>query len=98
MNASDFMLVVDLHEKMYGHRPAVNTVSRWITTGRKVRGVRRTLRIARIGNRPHTTAEWLRAFKEDELPPLAEIDRGPTNKQLQRAQQAAESFLAAEGV
>lgn len=89
--------VADLHKKMYGHRPCRGSVSRWLNVGRKVRGQIRFLRVVRINNRPYTTPEWLAAFKEDGAEPVT-VERGPTTAQLEKAQSAAEQFLAAEGI
>lgn len=90
--------VAELHEKMYGHRPGRNTISRWLMVGKKTRGETKTLRVARVNRRLYTTEAWLRAFVEEELDAPALVDRGPTTAQLQKAQSAAEQFLAAEGI
>jgi hypothetical protein len=95
---SEFGLVKELLKSIYGVNTASNTISRWVHAGRKVRGEVRTLRVARINGKLYTKPEWLRAFLEEELEAPSAVERGPTTKQLQRAQTEAEKFLASEGI
>lgn len=98
MIKSDFGTVKDIHEQLYGHRPCTGTVCRWTRVGRKVRGQVRKLRVAKVNGIPHTRAEWLREFIEEHNEPAPASERGPTAKQLERSQAAAEAFLTAEKI
>lgn len=54
--------IADLHEEMFGHRPHVNTIRRWIRGENLRRGQTQALRVVRVGRAKLTTREWLEEF------------------------------------
>jgi hypothetical protein len=90
--------VTKLHEEIYGRTITTSTRWRWEKKGRIVNGKVRTLRTVRVGGRTCTTPEWLREFLETHNDPMPASERGPTAKQLERSQAAAEAFLTAEKI
>ncbi|MFN7841280.1 MAG: hypothetical protein ACK5N9_06095 [Pirellula sp.] len=90
--------VAELHCELYGVRVCKQTVSRWRNYGRRIGGRLKTLRTVVIGGQTCTSPEWLREFLENQSEPQPAFERGPTAKQLERSQAAAEAFLTAEKI
>ncbi|XZE21062.1 hypothetical protein SH449x_000955 [Pirellulaceae bacterium SH449] len=95
---SEYRPVQELHAEMYGLPVCKQTVSRWKKHGKTTSGQLRTLKTVFLGGKTCTTREWLADFMEDHIEPSPAMERGPTTKQLERAKNSAESFLAAEGI
>ncbi|XZE21823.1 hypothetical protein SH449x_001730 [Pirellulaceae bacterium SH449] len=94
----EYRPVAEWYQDIYGATVSDATISRWKNLGIMVNGKRKTLRTVLLGGRTCTTREWLIEFRECQIEPMPAIERGPTTKQLERAKNSAESFLAAEGI